>query len=923
MAPTILLTLSFFSPQAEAFAPSDSIHIGSEPTRILRTNQAHQFRLRKAEAWQSFTRNDGKGWMARFDERTGTAHRAWGPGIALDDLSSEQAVERSLRAILDRNRLLVGVDQADLQLSHIGYIDRTDTWYVQFQRHENGIPVLYGGVTARIRFGKLILLGIDTYPQATGVGTRPEINKWIAQEIAIEKGPAAEADHSELSQRLVLLPQEGSFGLGFRLVWETRSRTQSPIGIWVSHVDAFSGELVNVYNDIRFFDGSIYGTHDLRTVDGDMTTSPVPFTRVHDGQQAVYTDANGLFTYEGEAVELNTDFIGEHIRVYNEQGGDAEESFSINEFIWTEGEHNFDIAELDSFVFLHQVRDWGVKYAPEVGMVTNDLVSYVNVESSCNAYYDGNVNFMRENNQCNATGRIADVNYHEWGHGFHYYSLEAGTFDGSLSEGLADAVSFLLTGDSLISPYFMKSGAGIRDAAPDRVYPDDWVGEVHTDGLIFAGAVWDLWGILEEELGEEEAYEVLNNLFVNAIKGGPGVPESYDEFIVADDDDGDLANGTPHQCQIIEAFQLHGLGPMGGNGLFQVNHTPMGNQIAGEVMPITATINTLASDCVDTTIQEGYVHYSVDAGKNWNQQLLQLKEGNSAVSELIGELPAFEPGTIVHYYVEGITSEGDSQTTPSGAHINPHSFYVGELIELYCENFEDSDGGGYTHELVSGSNDEGADDWQWGTPAGAAGDPSQAYSGQKVWANDLGWDNYNGEYQNDKHNRLISVPIDVSAAEGQDLILQFRRWLNVEDGYYDEARVHVDGKAVWTNHATDRNIGDEHHQDETWALHTNAIVDAGEDNEIVLTWELESDQGLSMGGWTIDDVCVYTTAKPPEPEPEPGPVDTGEEGLNGDFGEYGLEAAGGCACSSTAPSRGGLGLFLMSLGLVVGIRRRR
>jgi len=253
MAPTILLTLSFFSPQVEAFAPSDSIHIGSEPTRILRTHQAHQYRLRKAESWQSFVRGEGKGWMARFDERTGTAHRAWGPGIALEDLSNERAVERSLRAVLERNPLLVGVDQEDLQLSHIGYIQRTDTWYVQFQRHENGIPVLYGGVTARIRFGKLILLGIDTYPQASGVGTRPEVNKWVAQEIAIEKGPADLAEHTELSQRLVLLPQEGSFGLGFRLAWETRSRTQSPIGIWVSHIDAFSGELINVYNDIRFF----------------------------------------------------------------------------------------------------------------------------------------------------------------------------------------------------------------------------------------------------------------------------------------------------------------------------------------------------------------------------------------------------------------------------------------------------------------------------------------------------------------------------------------------------------------------------------------------------------------------------------------------------------------------------------------------
>ena len=919
MAPITLLALSIFVPQADAFAPSDSVHIGSEPTRIMGVHAAHQYRLRRGEAWQEFSRGEGQGWMVRFDERTGTAHRTWGPGIDIGDVSSESAVEAGLRAFMERNPMLIGVEQADLDLAQIGYIPRTDTWYVQFQRSENGVPVVYGGVTARIRFGKLILLGVDSYPQAEGIGTRPEIGRLAARRSAIADGPAPEGQHSDHSERLVLLPQEGHFGLGFRLTWETRSKTETPIGHWVSHVDAFSGELVNVYNEVRFFEGAIYGIHDERTVDGNTTISPVPFTRVHDGNQAVYTDIDGLFSYEGDAEELTTDFIGDHIRVYNKKGQDAEEEFEDSEFVWDDTEQDFSMSELDSYIFLHQVRDWGLEYAPEVDMVTDNLVSNVNVESSCNAYYDGNVNFMRENNQCNATGRIADVNYHEWGHGFHYYSLQSGTWDGSISEGFSDAVAFFLTGDSIISPHFMKSGSGIRDVAPDRRYPEDWQGEVHADGLIFAGAVWDLWNILQDELGEDAAYDQTVNLFVNAIKAGPTIPESYDEFAVADDDDGDLGNGTPNQCEIIEAFERHGLGPMGSTGLIQLNHSPLGNQAEGQPMAISAEVLNLASDCVDDTIESGFVHYSTDRGKTWMKQILTLSESSSAVAQLTGELPRFDAGTIVHYYIEGISSSGASRSAPSGAFINPHSFYVGELIELYCENFEDADGGGYDHELVSGSNDEGADDWQWGVPAGLAGDPSQAYSGQKLWANDLGWDNYNGEYQNEKHNRLLSIPIDVTEAKGEDLVLQFRRWLTVEDGYYDEARVHVDGEAVWTNHSTDRNVGDEHHIDETWALHTNAISDKDGDGFIEITWELESDQGLSMGGWNVDDVCVYTIALPPEPEPEPDPEDTD---VGSEYGDYGLEAGGGCGCSTQQPSPQA-GIMALLVGLVFTTRRRR
>jgi MYXO-CTERM domain-containing protein len=930
MTPTTLLALSLISPQTLAFAPSQDVHIGVEPTRLMPVHAAHQYRLRKGETWQAFLQGDGAGWQVRFDERTGTAHRAWGPGIPMEDLSSEQAVETSMRRFMDNNPALIGVPQSDLKTTHLGYIPATDTWYVQFQRTEKGIEVRYGGVTARIRHGKLILLGVDTYPQATGLGTRPEINAKLAEKSARSLGPAPDAKHQEVSSKLVLLPQEGHYGLGFHLTWEVRSTTTQPVGQWVSHIDAFSGKLLNVYNEVRFAQGSqrdghgqgaIFGTHDERTVDGTTTTSPVPFTRVHDGQQAVYTDANGLYTYSGDSDTLTTDFIGDHIRVYNEQDSDGSQTFSHGEFTWTQDDHDFDIAELDSYIFLNQVRDWGLDYAPDVEMVTADLISHVNLESSCNAYYDGAVNFYRESNQCNATGRIADVNYHEWGHGFHYYSLEAGTWDGSLSEGLADSVAFFLTGDNIISPYFMKNGSGIRNVAPDRRYPEDWEGEVHADGLIFAGAVWDLWEILREDRDDSEAYDKTVNLFVNAIKGGPTIPDSFDEFIAADDNDGNLGNGTPNQCQIIEAFQRHGLGPMGSESLLQLNHTPLGNQIEGDPLVLRAEVLNLAEECVDTTIDSGFVHFSTDQGKTWKKQVLVLSESTSATAELTGELDGFESGTIVHYYIEAISSDGQSQSLPRGASINPHSFYVGELIEMYCENFENSDGGGYTHELVAGRDDEGADDWQWGASAGKAGDPSQAYSGQKLWANDLGWDNYNGEYQNNKHNRLLSVPIDVSEANGEELILQFRRWLTIEDGFFDKARVHVDGEAVWSNHNSNKDDAEEHHIDETWALHTNSIYDVDGDGTIQIAWELETDQGLTMGGWNVDDVCVYriSSLPDPDPDPDPDPLDTG---VDGDFGEIGLEANGICACSSS-PTSPQSGIMALLMGLVVGFRRRQ
>ena len=142
---------------------------------------------------------------------------------------------------------------------------------------------------------------------------------------------------------------------------------------------------------------------------------------------------------------------------------------------------------LSAFVFQSQIRQWATIYAPEIPLTDTRINVYVNIDDTCNAYFDGSINFMRSGGGCRNTGRIADVNYHEWGHGFHYYSLLSGEFDGSMSEGIADAVSMLNTGDPIIAPGFFNSGYAIRELETNRVYPDDIVNEVHTTASSSAG----------------------------------------------------------------------------------------------------------------------------------------------------------------------------------------------------------------------------------------------------------------------------------------------------------------------------------------------------------------------------------------------------------------------------------------------------
>ncbi|MBN1335309.1 MAG: hypothetical protein JXB39_05065 [Deltaproteobacteria bacterium] len=835
---------------AHAILPGEEALFPPVPQPIQVFDARRQVDFRMGAPWRAFLQTEGAGWRAVFDETTGLPFRAWGPGIALGSTRSAHEVESALRAFFARHPALTGVDAGSLNLASAGYLERRDTWYVSFEETIAGVPVVGGGVDARIVGGRLVFLRVKTHP---GLGSLPRalLDEPRALREAVGRGPAPWVVHKPLGSRLVLLPRDEGPAVALDLAWEVRTETQVPRGRWLSYVDAHDGTLLGLRNEIPHSTGRVLATHDTRAPDGHMTTSGLPWAPVSTPTSATYTDADGYFDLVGDT--FTSSLVGEHVRVSNRSGAEGSLTFTGSEGTWTSAAASQ--AEIDVFVFVEHVRTWAAGWAPEVSYTDSRITANVNDTSfTCNAYYDGSLNFAIHGSGCNNTARIADVVYHEWCHGFHYYSLVSGTFDYSASEGIADSCSVLLTDDSVIAPYFYQGYAsGIRDLAPNRVYPDDLTGESHNDGLIFGGTVWDLLQILEEEIGDEEANDVVSDIFVDAIKAGFTIPESYDEFVLADDDDGDLSNGTPHICEIVEAFTLHGIGPMGGlSALVVFDHEPIENQTAnGRPIPVHGTVLPISDVCGSAEVAEAWVVWSTDGGETWEQTDLEVYPGLDG-DEVAGTLPAQSEGTTVLYYVEAETTEGVSVSAPIGADISPFAFYVGDLETLYFEDFE-ADDGGYTSTAL-----EGRDDWEWGAPQGIGGDPREAYSGSNVWGNDLSQD---GAYANDCFPVLTSVAIPV--APFPDLVVQFRRYLGVEDGYYDDATLDVDGETVWRNHATNRTVGDEHHQDDQWTLASVRVTDADLDGFITLAWGLEADPGLTLNGWTLDDVTVYAPASTP------------------------------------------------------------
>ena len=836
--------------QASAFSPENAVLDGEslEPQRIQTYRQATQARYLRSPAWQRFVQGDGAGWRAMFDEHTGIPRTMWGGGVRIRTQAGADVVAQDVAAWLERQSDLLGFEAGTLAIRSANYNEGMDVWYVDFDVLREGLPTYRGGISARVKAGNLILLQVSTAPQASVRGGFV-LTADQALQRAITDGPAPNAKHEGTSVEAMLLDQKAGQGHQLRKTWMVRTRTAEPPGIWVSFIDGETGALLSVHNEVRFIDGVVEGQHHPRTVNQALITSPLPLAIVQGDSNSDVTDDNGVYTVNAGS-EYVTTLNGTYVDVRNSAGAEGTLLSSNPNLLWTTSDATQ--SEIDVYTFTHHVKAWGAVAAPDVPIVNQKLVANVNINNACNAFYDGSMNFYRAGSGCNNTGEIADVVYHEWGHGFHFSSLEAGFFDGSLSEGASDTVAFLLTDDPDIAPFFRTNGGAIRNVSLDRIYPADFSNSpyaVHSNGLIFGGTMWDLWRELRDLEGDTIGTVSTEQIFTGLLKGGTDIPGTWGEALVADDDDGDLSNGTPHICTLYTVFGAHGLGPGDGETPIFPSHEPLVDVAAGADFDVAVELLEVQPGCTAGDIDDASVTYRVNGGP-WESSPLTA----TGTSGAEGAIPVQPPGSFVEYYIEGTESEGRDFSTPPGGEIAPYTFVVGDTLAIRCQGFESGDGG-YTSELLQGDNVEGANDWQWGSPNGESSDPSAAFGGTLVWGNDLGAENFNGAYQPNRGNALTSRTIPTG--HYTDVFLQYRRWLSIEDATFDNALILANDQQVWSNF---EGSGDEHHIDTEWIHHVVDLGGVADQSEVTVRWELYSDAGLEFGGWTIDDVCIMAPA---------------------------------------------------------------
>ncbi|QSQ16339.1 endopeptidase [Myxococcus landrumensis] len=635
-----------------------------------------------ANGWDEFFARNGKDFRVHIDPRTGSPSGVEGPyplipGDGFRNQVSMDGVRESIgRSVANVDESVIGelvvkfvADNAtafNVDLMQLGSPRVTrvteQLWHVHIPQQVNGIPVRHARIAAVISHGNLILIGTESWANVA-IDTRAGISPMDALSAGNSfTGLTTSAQQLWQQPELELVPTApqgesfaGAVGTGYSHVLAYTYGVQDPVGQerWKLTVDASTGETLAIEDDNHYFDaqitGGIYpstniGTCADNTVCGSMKpNSPMPWANTSLAAPNNFTDGAGVYNFStGTAT---TTLSGKYVRVSDGCGAISNSSTTGNIDLGgvnnthdctSIGSAGNTPASRSSFYELNKLAEQARGYLPNNTWLQSQLLSNVNIQSTCNAFWNGSsVNFYRTGGGCRNTGEIGAVFDHEWGHGLDDFDTN-GTLSNS-SEGYADIAAIYRLQTSCVGYGFFDAtnnlgcgttpdgtGAnqqesqvsgyswcntrcsGVRDAdygkatyktpsmpsatAAPPATPQNFTcpmcsagsgpcsKQVHCAASPARQAAWDL---VTRDLtaapfnyDSNTAYIVGNKVFYQGsgnigawhscncsggTSDGCGATNGYMSWLAADDDNGNLGDGTPHMTAIHSAFNRHNI----------------------------------------------------------------------------------------------------------------------------------------------------------------------------------------------------------------------------------------------------------------------------------------------------------------------------------------------------------------------------
>lgn len=823
-----------------------------------------------SNAWQA---THGENWRFKPNYETGFMRFIYGGNTAAvgQNLSDTDFAELA-RVHVGAAHAMMGIDPAHLQLDSVvflplGMYGSSDKMTVRFEQVVGGVPVEGGSINVLFDMqGRLLSLDTVGLPDVhLPQNLAPHRDAGKAEALAIDafaRDTNMEALDVEVLGLRIVQEKVGKARKG-TLAWNVRVANQTPGMAPEAYVYSISADgaarVVQKRTEIHYFDVggvvNVNATPGIAASTPSNPAAPTPgaYMRVSSPQAGVtFTDAFGNFNYPGVngPIDATFSFVGTYNDVNNTAGGDYSLSTSLstgggNNVLLNPNPSEFVTAQANIFTHVNSMRDWTRSVNPSDGMSDFLARANANIGDACNAYYDGvSTNYFNEQGGCVNTA-FSSVIHHEIG---HWMNDRYGSFNGGdgFGEGNADVFAMYQADSPIVGDGFSGPGTFVRHGENTRQFCGDsnpgCYGQVHTDGEVLMGALWKVRVRLNNKFGDVpgDLYSsLLFNSWMNAYDDGQINTIIRDHWLTLDDDDGNIGNGSPNIDAIDAGFMDQGF-PQFELTYVTIADVEGPDNTFDEAGPYGVEARILPN--IGTAITAADLKYSINGGPT-QTVALSVASGDRYYATIPGQASPNK----VEWWIESTSNGGGSNQFPADG--GKQVFRIGTVQQFFFDNFETPTDNGWTHVEFATQ-----DDWQRGAPQGKAGDASSAFSGNNVWANDLGGSGFNGEYQPNVDNRLQSPTIDLSGAVGARVVYQ--RWLTVEEGIFDQASVQVNGTKVWTNPLNGNLI------DTEWTTH-EVDISAFDGQSVNLQWRLETDGGLEFGGWAIDDVSVETLAGSP------------------------------------------------------------
>lgn len=570
------LSIVALAGSARAFVPSpehDALEIPLPFQSGKLVSGADASLARPAVAASIGERLGGQWRVHSWNRQTGSPHYVIGSGAEVAPGIRDQAdAETAALHVLQQNEDLLGLHVDQLRLDTVR--EGAGKAAVHYQQTYEGLDVIGGRAHATfLDTGRLFVMGSDFY-EIDGLNVTPALSREQAERIAIDALPQAERSISTQADEktgLYVLPYPVSAeSFEPRLVWRATVVTDGRTGVFHTFLDAQDGTILWRYNDVHFvnYSGTIRADVNRNTWCNGESDRPVGYAYVFVvGAGDTQTSGAGTWTLangDNTPRTCNTRFYGPYADVDRETGGEdamlsetATPGTPLN-YRWTDSNSRQD--ERDVFDSISAIHDFFEIVDPGFAYSNARITANVGVPGSCNAFWNGSLNFYDQSGGCANTGEVQSVVHHEFGHGVQHHLIGMQGPEG-LGEGNADILANFMTDESAIGRGFYLSNCdgGIRDSDNDLQYPENLVGEEHADGRIIAGVMWDVRLNLISSLGAGPGKFRAAHLwhFGRKLEMPSSQPDQVLSLFIADDDNGNLMDGTPNYGAICPAVLAH------------------------------------------------------------------------------------------------------------------------------------------------------------------------------------------------------------------------------------------------------------------------------------------------------------------------------------------------------------------------------